>query len=157
LHPWKRDRDDWLACIPNAHPGYISWERFQENLKILKSNDQGYEAARASPQREGAALLQGRAVCGLCGKNFRIRHTARRRRLDAQLRRREHAIRNHNVSFKEVTASRGKIARAEPISALYEQSKVRHAGSFVELEDQLAAMTCRKATSATARPTVPTR
>ena len=34
----RRDRDDWLACIPNAHPGYISWERFQENLKILEAN-----------------------------------------------------------------------------------------------------------------------
>jgi phage terminase large subunit-like protein len=55
----------------------------------------------------------------------------------------EHVIRtvDPNVSYKEVTASRGKIARAEPISALYEQSKVRHSGSFVELEDQLAAMT----------------
>src|SRR5579863_6330264 len=30
----KREWGDWLACIPNAHPGYISWERFQENLKI---------------------------------------------------------------------------------------------------------------------------
>lgn len=32
----KRDHDDWLACIPNAHAGYISWERFQENLKISR-------------------------------------------------------------------------------------------------------------------------
>ncbi len=31
----KRDHDDRLACIPNAHPGYISWQLFQENLKIL--------------------------------------------------------------------------------------------------------------------------
>jgi phage terminase large subunit-like protein len=46
-----------------------------------------------------------------------------------------------NVSYKEVTASRGKIARSEPISALYEQNRIRHAGSFTELEDQLAAMT----------------
>ncbi len=29
----KREDSDWLACIPNAHPGYISWERFQENLR----------------------------------------------------------------------------------------------------------------------------
>jgi DNA invertase Pin-like site-specific DNA recombinase len=79
----KRDHDDWLAFIPNAHPGYISWERFQENLKILETNGQGYEVARASPPREGTALLQGRAVCGLCGKHFRIRYTARRGRLDA--------------------------------------------------------------------------
>jgi hypothetical protein len=79
----RRDRDDWLACIPNAHPGYISWEQFQENLKVLKTNGQGYEVARASPPREGAALLQGRAVCGRCGKHFRVRYAARRGRLDA--------------------------------------------------------------------------
>jgi phage terminase large subunit-like protein len=55
----------------------------------------------------------------------------------------EHVIRtiDRNVSYREVTASRGKIARAEPVSALYEQNRVRHAGSFVALEDQLAAMT----------------
>lgn len=39
--------------------------------------------------------------------------------------------------FKKVTASRGKIARAEPFSAMYESGKVRHAGIFIELEDEL--------------------
>jgi hypothetical protein len=34
----KRENDDWLACIPNAHPGCITWEQFQENLKILKAS-----------------------------------------------------------------------------------------------------------------------
>jgi DNA invertase Pin-like site-specific DNA recombinase len=79
----RRDQDDWLACIPDVHPGYISWELFQENLKVLKTNGQGYEVARASPPREGTALLQGRAVCGRCGKHFRIRYASRRGRLEA--------------------------------------------------------------------------
>jgi hypothetical protein len=74
----KREFGDWLACIPNAHPGYISWERFQENIKILESNGRPYEVARSSPPREGAALLQGRAVCGRCGTHFRVRYVARR-------------------------------------------------------------------------------
>lgn len=54
----------------------------------------------------------------------------------------EHVIRtiDPRVSYKEVTASRGKIARAEPVAALYEQNKVSHVGSFPELEDQLCAM-----------------
>jgi Recombinase len=60
-----RQRSDWIACLPNAHPGYITWEQYQENLRILESNGRGYEVARASPPREGAALLQGRAVCGV--------------------------------------------------------------------------------------------
>jgi phage terminase large subunit-like protein len=46
-----------------------------------------------------------------------------------------------NVSFKAVHASRGKVTRAEPISALYEQNKVSHVGMFTELEDQLTAFT----------------
>ena len=40
-----------------------------------------------------------------------------------------------------VTASRGKIARAEPVAALYEQGKVSHCGVFNALEDQMCAMT----------------
>jgi phage terminase large subunit-like protein len=45
------------------------------------------------------------------------------------------------VSYKAVRASRGKITRAEPISALYEQSRVHHVGTFTALEDQLCAFT----------------
>jgi hypothetical protein len=41
--------------------------------------------------------------------------------------------------YKAVTASRGKVVRAEPIAALYEQGKVRHVGDFRELEDELSA------------------
>jgi len=43
------------------------------------------------------------------------------------------------VNFKMVTASRGKAQRAEPFSALYDQGKVRHAGLFPLLEDELCA------------------
>lgn len=40
--------------------------------------------------------------------------------------------------FKKVTASRGKVVRAEPFSALYENGKVRHVGMFAKLEDELS-------------------
>ena len=43
------------------------------------------------------------------------------------------------VPFKMVTASRGKVQRAEPFSALYEDGKVRHVGLFPKLEDELCA------------------
>jgi phage terminase large subunit-like protein len=46
-----------------------------------------------------------------------------------------------NVSFKAVHASRGKVTRAEPISALYEQKKVHHLGTLTQLEDQMCAFT----------------
>ncbi|MEM1341865.1 MAG: terminase family protein [Pseudomonadota bacterium] len=47
------------------------------------------------------------------------------------------------VPFKAVHASRGKSARAEPVAALYEQGRVRHAAVMTELEDQMCAMTLR--------------
>jgi predicted phage terminase large subunit-like protein len=46
---------------------------------------------------------------------------------------------DEDVPYTPVRASRGKITRAEPISALYEQHKVFHLGSFKELEDQLCS------------------
>ncbi len=51
----------------------------------------------------------------------------------------EHVIRtiDKSVAYKEVTASRGKVARAEPVAALYEQGRVSHVGSMPELEDQM--------------------
>lgn len=45
------------------------------------------------------------------------------------------------VPYREVTASRGKVVRAEPASTLYDQGKVHHVGSMPELEDQLCSFT----------------
>lgn len=44
-----------------------------------------------------------------------------------------------HIEFKPVTASRGKVVRAEPFSALYESGKIRHVGHMLELEDELSA------------------
>lgn len=46
-----------------------------------------------------------------------------------------------NTPYIDVTASRGKVVRAEPISALYANGKVRHVGFFPELEDELVGFT----------------
>lgn len=46
-----------------------------------------------------------------------------------------------NVPFRKITASRGKALRAEPISALTEQGKIRFAGTFPMLEEELCAFT----------------
>jgi predicted phage terminase large subunit-like protein len=48
---------------------------------------------------------------------------------------------DNEVSYTPVNASRGKMVRAEPIAALYEQKKVSHVGMFTELEEQLCSFT----------------
>lgn len=46
-----------------------------------------------------------------------------------------------NMPVRMVTASRGKVIRAEPVAALYEQGKVHHVGTFAELEEQMTMTT----------------
>ena len=48
---------------------------------------------------------------------------------------------NKNIPYRAVKASRGKVVRAEPVSALYEQGKVHHVGDFADLEDQMCNFT----------------
>jgi phage terminase large subunit-like protein len=57
----------------------------------------------------------------------------------------EHVIQTSRkrTPYKKVTATRGKVVRSEPISALAEKGKIRHAGNFPELEDELTAFTTR--------------
>jgi phage terminase large subunit-like protein len=46
-----------------------------------------------------------------------------------------------SVPYKEVKASRGKVARAEPIAAMFEQGRIHLVGGFPELEDEMVLMT----------------
>lgn len=45
------------------------------------------------------------------------------------------------VAYKDVSASRGKVVRAEPIAALYEQGRIKHVKPFPKLEDQMCSFT----------------
>jgi phage terminase large subunit-like protein len=45
------------------------------------------------------------------------------------------------VPFSAVRAARGKVARAEPVAALYEQGRIHHHGAFPQLEDQMCSFT----------------
>ena len=69
----KLPRDEWTALVRDAHPGYISWEQFEGNLRRLRETSQAYGSEREkSPPREGPALLQGLVVCGRCGRRMTV-------------------------------------------------------------------------------------
>ena len=71
-------REEWHTLICSAHPGYLSWEEYEENLARLHENAQANGAERRkSPPREGPALLQGLAVCGRCGARMSVRYYVR--------------------------------------------------------------------------------
>ncbi len=65
-------REKWISCIPGAHPGYISWEEFEKNQRLIRANHWGASKFSGSAVREGLALLQGMAVCGVCGRRTSI-------------------------------------------------------------------------------------
>lgn len=50
-------------------------------------------------------------------------------------------IRSPEIPCRGVHSFRGKVLRAEPISALYEQGRISHVGSFPTLEDQMCSFT----------------
>jgi Recombinase/Recombinase zinc beta ribbon domain len=72
-------REQWFACIPDAHPGYITFGQYQANQAVLLANAQAVGRERDSgPAREGSALLQGLAICGNCGRRMSVRYHTRR-------------------------------------------------------------------------------
>jgi phage terminase large subunit-like protein len=56
------------------------------------------------------------------------------------------SLTDRRVAYKAVHASRGKIVRAEPVAALYEQSRIHHVGGFPKLEDELTSYSPMSAT-----------
>ena len=78
----RMPRERWIALIQDAHPGYISFEQWEANQAALLANAQARgEERRASPPREGPALLQGMIVCGRCGGRMTVRYHQRRGQL----------------------------------------------------------------------------
>ncbi len=70
-------RAQWML-INDAHAGYITFEQYERNLKTLAANATAHGTDRAAgPAREGAALLQGLAICGRCGRRMTVRYHAR--------------------------------------------------------------------------------
>jgi hypothetical protein len=68
-------RDEWIALVPGAHDGYITWDAFEEHQRRLRENSQAHgRERRTGPPREGPALLQGLVLCGVCGERMTVRY-----------------------------------------------------------------------------------
>jgi excisionase family DNA binding protein len=66
----------WSVCIPDHHPGYVSWDQYLATRERLRENvrprGEGGGAAR-----EGAALLQGILRCGRCGRRMQVAYSGK--------------------------------------------------------------------------------
>ena len=77
IHIVDLPREEWQVMIPEAHPGYISWEEYEGHLAQLRANSQAYSPKHFAPPREGPALLQGLIICGQCGERMTVRYHQR--------------------------------------------------------------------------------
>ena len=65
--------EDWQVLITGHHPGYISWDTCLANTARLAANmAPARGAAGTGATREGRALLQGLALCGVCGRRLGV-------------------------------------------------------------------------------------
>lgn len=73
----KLPRDEWSVFIRDHHAGFISWETFEANQKRLAQNTRPRPHEGGGAVREGAALLQGLASCGHCGRRLSVHYRGR--------------------------------------------------------------------------------
>ena len=71
----RQPLDQWPVLIKDHHPQYITYDQYQHNTQQLQDNRTNTpDQFLAGPPREGATLLQGLLVCGICGRRITIRY-----------------------------------------------------------------------------------
>jgi DNA invertase Pin-like site-specific DNA recombinase len=88
-------RAEWGVLLPNHHEGFIDWETYEANQARIDRNVHPHPHLPGGAVREGAALLQGLATCGHCGRRL---HTHYRGRSAAP---------GYHCSGKDLVAGRG--------------------------------------------------
>jgi DNA invertase Pin-like site-specific DNA recombinase len=75
----RKPRSDWLALMPNAHEGYVSWEKFEAIRKMVSSNIP--TSRHHGAPKHGDALLAGLLRCHRCGRKLTLRYSGAKHHL----------------------------------------------------------------------------
>jgi excisionase family DNA binding protein len=128
--------EEWSVCLPEHHPGYVTWTEYLATLERLRRNviqrGQGGGAAR-----EGAALLQGLVRCGRCGRRMQVAYSGTGGKV-----RRYACVRGHVLHHTESTCQTlggGRLEKAVLdvfLEAVTPAGVAATAGAIRELEDQ---------------------
>jgi DNA invertase Pin-like site-specific DNA recombinase len=71
----RKPREQWLALIPEAHEGYLSWEQFEHIQRMISEN--AYGAGQPGATKQGVSLLAGLLRCRRCGRKLTVYYTGR--------------------------------------------------------------------------------
>jgi excisionase family DNA binding protein len=70
-----RDPKDWGVLIKDRHEGYISWEQFERNQRLIADNANGKSYMGRGSIRRGEALLAGLFRCARCGRKLAVAYS----------------------------------------------------------------------------------
>lgn len=160
---WNRDeleqyrvkyvnRDDLVRIVVAIDPAATSNEGSDEHGIIvvgIDRNGHGYVlediSVRGSPDEWGKRAVYAfdrwkadRIIGEANNGGDMVEHVVKSAAKDLKAKGRR---KTDEISYKKVHASRGKVTRAEPVAALYEQGRIHHDGAFPDLEDQMCAFT----------------
>ena len=141
--------EQWSVCLPEHHPGYVSWPEYLRTRERLRQNvrprGEGGGAAR-----EGSALLQGLVRCGRCGRRMQVAYSGTGGRVARYACVRGHVL-HHTPSscqtlggtrldkavaeaFLEAVSPAGLRASSQAVEQLEQQHEERLAGQRLALE-----------------------
>ena len=69
---FKKPREEWNVLLRDNHPGYISWQEYEDNQTLLLENAHMKKNCSRKSARGGRALLTGLMRCGHCGRMMRV-------------------------------------------------------------------------------------
>ena len=67
-----RSRERWQVLIVDHHPGYIGWDVYEHNQRVIADNANMKGEMVRGALREGEALLAGLLRCGHCGRKLYV-------------------------------------------------------------------------------------
>jgi DNA invertase Pin-like site-specific DNA recombinase len=74
----QREQEHWQVLLREHHPGYISWEAFEHNQRIIAHNTNMLGEQVRGSIRRGEALLAGLLRCGHCGRKLGVAYGGNR-------------------------------------------------------------------------------
>jgi DNA invertase Pin-like site-specific DNA recombinase len=64
--------EQWNVLLRDHHPGYITWEQFEANRRMIEENAHMKKRLARKSARGGRALLTGLLRCGRCARVMRV-------------------------------------------------------------------------------------
>lgn len=75
---FKRERDEWDVLIKDHHEGYLSWDEFERNRRVITDNANSMTPMVRGSIRRGETLLAGLLRCRHCGRNLHVAYSGTR-------------------------------------------------------------------------------